>query len=212
MSLSKTFYSIAIVLSLSGCAAALVPATSDPNKKLAQAYDLLSVYRPKPARQLIDESIEIFKERGDKEKLAYAYMVSTDYYRYVASEAYRQFDPSKPTWFVKPIPWQSVYGVRTERVWTAHKLAEDAYKQIIEEAIAAKDHLKASMNYQFLYLLYARNAQKPEACSALDGELEQYKLAKAAKPDLQIFYDTSKYNSPTEVVEDIRKKLKCNEL
>ena len=198
------------MFSLLGCSALFVPATSDPDKKLAQAYQLLSVYRAKPARQLIDESIEIYKQQGNTERLAYAYLVSTDYYRYVASSAYRQFT-GEPTLTVKPIPRQSIYGVRTERVWTAHKLAEETYKQIIADAIAAKDNLKASYNYQWLYILYARNAQTPEACDALDGELKQFNLAKATKPNVEAIVDQSKYSSVPDAVEKLRKSLKCGE-
>jgi len=177
---------------------------------LAQAYQLLSVYRPKPARQLIDESIEIYIQQGNTEKLAYAYLVSTDYYRYVASDAYRKFT-GEPTWTVKPIPRQSIYGVRTERVWTAHRLAEKTYKQIIADAIAAKDNLKASYNYQWLSILYARNAQTPEACDALDGELKHFNLAKAIKPNLEAVVDQSKYSSVPDAVENLKTSLKCGQ-
>ena len=201
----------ATAFSLLGCAAAFVPATDNPDKKLAQAYDLLSVYRAKPARQLIDESIAIYKNKENTEKLAYAYLVSTDYYRYLASEAYQTYNP-KPTFTVKPVPLGSVMGVRTEKVWAAHRLAEETYKKVIADAIATNDQLKASFNYQMLYLLYARNAQLREACDALDGELEQFNLAKAAKPDLQVYVDKEKYDSEFDAVEKIKKSLKCNEL
>jgi len=195
---------------LSGCAAAFVPATDDPDKKLSQAYELLSVYRPRPARQLIDESIEIYKQQGNTEKLAYAYLVSADYYRYIASDAYQKFT-GDPTAFVKPIPRLSIYGVRTERVWAAHKLAEETYKQVIADAVTAKDHLKASKNYMYLSVLYARNDQKRETCDALTGELDQYNLAKAAKPDLNLYVDPANSRTVIDEVEDRKNALKCNE-
>ena len=205
----KKFCLFTLTFSFLGCSAPLVPATSDPNKKQIQAYELVSVYRAKPARRLIDEAIEIYKQQGNTEKLAYAYLVSTDYYRFVASDTYRKFT-GEPTWFVKPIPFESVFGIRTERVWEAHNLAEETYKKVIADAIQSKDHLKASFNYQWLYLLYARNAQKPEACNALNGELEQFNLAKAAKPDLEVFVDKAKYSSVVDAVEKIKKSLKCD--
>jgi len=195
---------------VSGCSALFVPATDDPDKKLAQAYQLLSVYRPKPARRLIDESIEIYKQQGNAEKLAYAYLVSTDYYRYVASDAYRTYN-GEPTAYVKPIPKQSTYGVRTERVWAAHELAEKTYKQVIADAVAANDNLKAFYNYDWLVVLYGCNGQKREACDALDQQMEQYKLAKAAKPTLEVFVDKSKYSSVADVIEHAKKDHECNE-
>ena len=194
---------------LSGCAAAFVPATSDPDKKLSQAYELLSKYRPKPARQLIDESIEIYKQQGNTEKLAYAYLVSTDYYRYIASDEYKTFKP-EPTAFVKPIPRQAIYGVRTERVWAAHKLAEETYKQIISDAISEKNHLKAFENYVWLSVLYVRNAQKLEACEALDNQLTQFNLAKAAKPDLNSYVVLSNSGTVADEVEGRKKALECS--
>jgi hypothetical protein len=206
----KTFCLCTLAFSLLGCSALFVPATSDPEKKLGQAYQLLSVYRAKPARQLIDESIEIYKQKGDKEGLAHAYVVSTDYYRYVASDAYRQYT-GEPTAFVKPIPRDSVYGVRTERVWAAHKLAEETFKQIISDAISEKNHLKASENYMWLSVLYARNDQKLETCEALDGELKQYNLATAAKPGLIRYVDDSNTRTVADEVEGRKKALKCSE-
>ena len=195
---------------LSGCAALFVPATDDPDKKLSQAYQLLSVYRPKPARRLIDESIDIYKQQGNTERLAYAYLVSTDYYRYIASDEYQRYT-GDPVAFVKPIPKQSIYGVRTERVWAAHELAEKTYRQVIADAVAANDNLKAFYNYDWLVVLYGRNAQKREACDALDQQLKQYKLAKAAKPDLEVFVDKSKYSSVADVIEHAKKDHECNE-
>ena|SRR5882724_2109354 len=196
---------------LSGCTAFLVPATDDPDKKLSQAYQLLSVYRPRPARRLIDESIEIYKQQGNTEKLAYAYLVSTDYYRYIASDEYRNFNP-EPTAYVKPIPRQSIYGVRTERVLAAHELAEKTYKQVIADAVAANDNRKALYNYDWLVVLYGRNAQKREACDTLDQELTLYNnLPPAAKPDLEVLVDKSKYSSVADVIEHAKKDHHCNE-
>jgi len=45
---------------LTGCAAMLIPKTSDPAKKLGYAYQLFDQqHRPLPAEELIRESIEI---------------------------------------------------------------------------------------------------------------------------------------------------------
>lgn len=202
----------ALMFSLLGCSTPRIAETADPNKNLAEAYHLLSVYRAKRARRLIDESIEIYKQQGNNEKLAYAYFVSTDFYRYVASDAYRKYK-GEPTLNVTPIPIDAVMGVRTENVWTAHTLAEETYKKVIADAVSAKEHFKASYNYQYLFLLYARNAQIREACDALDGEIKQYNLGKTANPDKEPFnFDRSKYKSVTEVIGSIKESLKCVEV
>ena len=200
-----------LALSLLGCSALFVPATSDPKEKLDQADQLLSVYRPIPARRLIDEAIEIYKQQGDTEMLCYAYLVSTDYYRYKGSDAYHNYKP-EPTFFVEPVPPSSVFGVRTENVRTAHKLAEDTCNKVIADAIPASDHFKAVMAYGVLFQLYFRNYQKREACDALDGQLKQYNLGDTAKLDQQVPFNRSKFKSIAEVIEYDKKNLKCSEL
>src|SRR5438128_2442039 len=75
---SSSQFSLGIVLliavHLTGCAAALVPATRDPYKKLAYAgmlYDEQN--RPLPAERLIREAIADFEKSGDELGLAQAY-------------------------------------------------------------------------------------------------------------------------------------------
>jgi len=59
---------------LTGCAAVGVPATNDPDAKLAQAGTLFGdLNRPLPAERLIQEAIDIYKARNDRAKLAFAY-------------------------------------------------------------------------------------------------------------------------------------------
>jgi tetratricopeptide (TPR) repeat protein len=73
----KKFIFLAIVpflLLMLGCSAMFVPATSDPNKKLAYAFDLIQNQgRPLPAERLIREAIEICKSVNDEKILMKAY-------------------------------------------------------------------------------------------------------------------------------------------
>ena len=63
------FLSILII----GCSAALVPYTSNPEKKLGQSYTLVDLGRPIPAEKLITETLEIYTEQGDELGMAEAY-------------------------------------------------------------------------------------------------------------------------------------------
>lgn len=70
-----------LFLNLVGCAAALVPATSDPNKKLDDAYFLIDNGRSLPARKLIGEALEIWQSRKDDMNVARAHSAFGDLYR-----------------------------------------------------------------------------------------------------------------------------------
>lgn len=67
---------------LSGCAAMLVPETSNPAEKLAWAKELIDKQnRPLPAEKLIVESIDIYKMRQDESGLAQAYRMYGLFYK-----------------------------------------------------------------------------------------------------------------------------------
>jgi len=67
---------------LAGCAAMLVPLTSDPDKKLGYAYTLFDqLQRPLPAEHLIREAIAIYQEKNDELKLAEAYRIYGGFFR-----------------------------------------------------------------------------------------------------------------------------------
>lgn len=61
-----------IGFALSACSAVGVMETSDPQQKLADAYNLLQVDRPYPAARLMKESIAQFKEKNDFYQLGVA--------------------------------------------------------------------------------------------------------------------------------------------
>ncbi len=65
---------LGIALLLGGCAAAGVPSTDDPARKLRDASVLYDQQgRPFPAEKLIQEAIQIYEARGDNVGLAEAY-------------------------------------------------------------------------------------------------------------------------------------------
>ena len=68
---------------LSGCSAALVPYTSDPNEKLKQARFLFDekTLRPLPAERLIREAIEIYQTSGNERGLADGYVAYAQFYK-----------------------------------------------------------------------------------------------------------------------------------
>ena len=90
-SLRTLFATTFLVAVLSGCAAMLVPETSDPDNKIEYAYMLFDEQqRPLPAEQLIKESIETFKQENDEMGLAEAYRAYGFFFRSKAVEKWRE--------------------------------------------------------------------------------------------------------------------------
>lgn len=202
----RKFCLLALTFSLLGCAAAFVPATSDPEQKLRYAWELLTVYRPIPARKLIDESIEIYKQQGKTEELCQAYLWSSHYHRFLASKEYQQLDLKEPPLHVKPVHLYEVLKYTSNDVLAAHKLAVGTCEQALAEAASAQDHFKARRAYHLLAALYMSNAQYSEACKALDAELEQYHLAKTADPGRKFSSNVEEENQKTKKLIECDKR------
>jgi hypothetical protein len=72
---------VGFFLLMTGCAAALVPETPEPGKKLANAYFLIDQGRSLPAQKLIGEALAIYTGRHDDLGMARAYSAFGDLYR-----------------------------------------------------------------------------------------------------------------------------------
>jgi len=81
---------------LQGCSAALVPYTSDPNKKLSYAYSLLNQDRPFPAERLGKESLKDFTDLNDKYGMAEAHTFMASLYKQYSIVKNPRFHVSYP--------------------------------------------------------------------------------------------------------------------
>lgn len=79
---------VSLMILLSGCSAALVPATDNPREKLNQAYQLIGLGRPLPAEKLAIEASTIYEKQNDYVGAGTAYSVLGMLY---SSDAYRSF-------------------------------------------------------------------------------------------------------------------------
>lgn len=87
----RLLFAVLAVTALSSCAAMLVPATSDPSKKIEYAYILFDEQqRPLPAEQLIKESVETYKQENNEMGLAEAYRAYGFFFRSSAVEKWRK--------------------------------------------------------------------------------------------------------------------------
>jgi tetratricopeptide (TPR) repeat protein len=69
------------LLFLSGCIAFGVPATSNPDKLIREAYQMMNQRRPIPARRFIEEALEKYQEQGNETGVAEAYFTFGNYYK-----------------------------------------------------------------------------------------------------------------------------------
>lgn len=69
----KNGLTVLSIMFLSGCAAMLVPYTSDPKQKLADAYQMCDTGRFLPAERFANEALQEFKASGNKTWQAEAY-------------------------------------------------------------------------------------------------------------------------------------------
>jgi tetratricopeptide (TPR) repeat protein len=102
----KLFFSILIGVSLFGCSAAGVPYTSDPWKKLDNAYILAGSGRFLPADNLSNEALETFQNSEDKAGQAEAYHYRGSLYKGKAYQKHKEllkrhnipYDDDDPTY------------------------------------------------------------------------------------------------------------------
>ena len=80
------------ILYLVGCAAMLVPETSNPIEKISWAYELFDNQgRPLPAERLIREAIEICEKDNDASCLGKAYVAYGFFFRSPSVEKHEKF-------------------------------------------------------------------------------------------------------------------------
>jgi len=92
----KKIIMLVLPLLIFGCAAFGLPVTSDPAKKIGQAYQLFDEQqRPLPAEKLIRDSIDIYKEKNDLAGLSEAYRAYGFFFRSGAIEKWNKHYKSK---------------------------------------------------------------------------------------------------------------------
>jgi tetratricopeptide (TPR) repeat protein len=98
--LIKTASQLLSALLLSGCAAALVPYTSDPYKKIEYAYSLWRDQRPQPAERLGKEALADFEKDNDIFGQAEAHHFLGNFYKsreYKNVNFFPSYDPTSKT-------------------------------------------------------------------------------------------------------------------
>jgi tetratricopeptide (TPR) repeat protein len=174
----QRYGAIVVVLWLAGCAAAFVPATSDPQEKLNWAGGLVHMgSRPLAAERLIQEAITIYKQRDDEVGLAGAYRVYASFFTSPAIEQWRK-------WYAK------------HRFLDKTATVDDRYAKSIEyfqkaAAIYTQHNRTDWLTYVNLNmgLTYEQMGDRDAACRAFERSEENYRATARFDPEIKVVTD-----------------------
>lgn len=184
---------------LCGCAAAMVPSSNDPERKLGWATVLMDEQdRPLPAERLIREAIEIYKAQNNEKGLAEGYRKYGIFFRSDAvkkSERHYREEGflDKTVTFDQRLD-KSIEYLSKSRAFYAKTNAYDVLSNI-------------DLN---LAWVYEEKGQQELACKALDSSLASNVRFKAANPDAK-FKMASNYKSFADVIAREKKSAHCPE-
>ncbi|TQV79258.1 hypothetical protein [Denitrobaculum tricleocarpae] len=158
---------VSFLMMLSACSGVGVVATSDPNKKLAQAEDMQSSGRIAKARQLMSEAAELFSAEKDQEGVAEAYRRTAFLIRIYGDG----------TILGRQNTEERKLDVTTADKSSAYFERARAIQQELED-YALVSHLEYNIGVN-----YALSNRTREACSAFDRSLTAYRAEKTRRPE-----------------------------
>jgi hypothetical protein len=166
---------ILTLVSLVGCAAALVPYTNDPKQKVSDAYWLFDEkQRALPAQKLLLEAIDIYHKNGDKTGLAEAYIAYGIFLRSYAVDKYSEH--YKETGFRNgEIPFSDRYKMSIEYF--------DKSRIFYEKKQQYDDLTNVYLHMGFTYLT---NNNIKKGCDMFIKSLDMNKLFMSINPDAKL--------------------------
>ena len=158
---------VLVLVFLTACSGVGVVATSDPERKLAQAEEMISSGRIGQARRLMDEAAELYTASGDQMGLA---------------EAYRQ-----TAFLIRIYGEGALLAPPNPQVTTLDTVTADKSNGFFERAVAIQrslndyglvSHLKYNIGVN-----YALSDRPREACSSFDESLAAFATEKRRRPE-----------------------------
>jgi len=188
---------ILTLISLVGCAAALVPYTSDPKQKIADAYWLFDEQlRPLPAEKLIHEAIAIYQENNNKVGLAEGY---TAYAIFLRSDAVsRHRDRYEDNGFIdESVTYQNRFSKSME-----YLLKSESIYQILGEY--------DDLTNTYLHMAFTSMASddKINACKYYDKSVETNITFMSRNPDAKI--SLAGYKSYKDYIKPLKEEAECS--
>lgn len=180
-----------VLVLLNGCAAALVPYTSEPNQKLKNSYALLSTGRAIPAEKFAKEALETFESENNFRGMAEAHVFLGQFYQ---SPTYRRY--------AKFYEKNDSYDPSNGKAIHHSQIAVDIYNQINNHTQKAK----AKSILATAYLTEDLN----KACALFDESLDAYEIGRIETP-LESFEYNNYYGSFNGLIEAFKKEYCSSE-
>ncbi len=182
---------------LTGCAAMGVPATGNPDKKVANAYTLFDEQqRPLPAERLIREAIDIYRETGDELGLAEAYRAYGFFFRSKAVEKWNEH--YKSNGFLEQ---RATYGNRYQESIAFFEKSAVILERHEKNASLSNVYLNMGFTYEFAN-------QPTEACKAYTQSLGYNQRHQRDHPDDTTILPEG-FTSFEAYIDAILKRLNC---
>lgn len=184
---------------LLGCAAMMVPMSSDPERKLGWAIVLLEEQdRPLPAEKLIREAIEIYQTRNDEIGLAEGYRKYGIFFRSYSVTKWEHY--YRKNGFLDTA---TSFDQRFDRAIEYFTKSREIY-------INAKTYDDRVSNVEFnLALAYMGKGELNQACKALDSSIAFNTKFRSTDPDAKI-KGAGNNQSFEDVIAEQKKRAKCS--
>lgn len=187
-------FAVILILLCSGCTGVGLVATSDPGKKLQQAYALIAQDRAVLAEDVIRQAMSIYKERNDKLGMAEAYHAYGNLYM---SKSYH--DKNAET-FKKLGTYDGTY-----------QNSINNFKQAIKLFESSKSEVGVVKSMVGIGNAYIEKKEPSKACKYYVQALSRYNTDKksgAITNEPQIF--DKRFNNMGQVIESYVKYYKCH--
>ena len=195
----KRLFIICIAAFMSGCAAMLVPETSDPREKLHWAAELIDKQqRPLPAEKLIREAIEICENTNDFSCLGQAHVTYGFFFRSDALNKWEQFY-RKNGFMDKKADLDSRYTVSIEYF----KKGIEYYKKTNEYDALTNAYLNLGFGYYF-------SGDHKMECEPYRKSLESYQLNIQNNPDANPVLPKG-YSSFEAYIQEQKQRAGCKQ-
>ncbi len=184
---------------LTGCAAALVPYSSNPKQKIADAYWLFDEkYRALPAERLLHEAITIYQKKNDNAGLAEAYKAYAVFLRSYSVERYSKRYIERG--FIEPsVTYKNRFIKSIE------------FLDKSEKYYASQNQFgKLTNNYLHKGYTYSAGGMDKEACSSFKKSLDANHAMMKQKPDAKLAL--AGFKTYDDFIDDLNKRAKCPSL
>jgi tetratricopeptide (TPR) repeat protein len=182
---------------LTACSAALVPYTSNPDEKVAQAKWLFeSKYRALPAEKLLNEAKEIYLKDNNMVGLAEFNRI---YGLFLNSHAVDKYEARYiEKGFIEP-------GVTYEN---RYDKSIEYYKKTEKVYIENEEHDSLTNIYLLMGFTYSKAGKLKESCLMLDKSIEENNIFSKNNPEAVI--KLAGFSSYTAFIEDTKSKAGCS--